>query len=120
MADKNTELICINCPRGCLLQVEQQGEEIAVTGNFCSKGIPYAKQEITDPQRVLTILMRPEGADRPLSVKTDRPVPKALLKECVKAVYSTHSKLPVKYGDVLIENLCGTGAKVIATADMKA
>ena len=38
MADKNTELICINCPRGCLLQVEQQGEEIAVTGNFCSKG----------------------------------------------------------------------------------
>ena len=59
MADKNTELICINCPRGCLLQVEQQGEEIAVTGNFCSKGIPYAKQEITDPQRVLTILMRP-------------------------------------------------------------
>ena len=79
-----------------------------------------AKQEITDPQRVLTILMRPEGADRPLSVKTDRPVPKALLKECAKAVYSTHPKLPVKYGDVLIENLCGTGAKVIATADMKA
>ena len=76
--------------------------------------------EITDPQRVLTILMRPEGADRPLSVKTDRPVPKALLKECAKAVYSTHPKLPVKYGDVLIENLCGTGAKVIATADMKA
>ena len=104
MADKNTELICINCPRGCLLQVEQQGEEITVTGNFCSKGI----------------LMRPEGADRPLSVKTDRPVPKALLKECAKAVYSTHPKLPVKYGDVLIENLCGTGAKVIATADMKA
>lgn len=94
--------------------------KIAVTRNFCSKGIPYAKQEITDPQRVLTILMHPEGADRPLSVKTDRPVPKALLKECAKAVYSTHPKLPVKYGDVLIENLCGTGAKVIATADMKA
>lgn len=120
MADKNTELICINCPRGCTLQVEQQGEEINVSGNFCSKGIPYAKQEITDPQRVLTILMCPEGAERPLSVKTDRPVPKALLKECAKAVYSTHPKLPVKYGDVLIEDLCGTGAKVIATADMEA
>ena len=72
MADKNTELICINCPRGCLLQVEQQGEEITVTGNFCSKGIPYAKQEITDPQRVLTILMRPEGADRPLQREDGR------------------------------------------------
>ena len=27
MAQKHTELICINCPRGCTLQVEQQGEE---------------------------------------------------------------------------------------------
>lgn len=77
-------------------------------------------QEITDPQRVLTILMRPEGATGPLSVKTDRPVPKASAERMCEAVYSTHPKLPVKYGDVLIENLCGTGAKVIATADMKA
>ena len=45
MADKNTELICINCPRGCLLQVEQQGEEIAVTGDHGSSEStddPYA------------------------------------------------------------------------------
>lgn len=119
MTQKQTEMICINCPRGCVLQVTQNGEDIAVTGNFCNKGIPYAKQELTAPQRVLTILMRPEGATRPLSVKTDRSVPKAMLKECARAVYSTHPKLPVKYGDVLIENLCGTGAKVIATADME-
>lgn len=120
MTQNHTELICINCPRGCGLQVTEHDGDIAVTGNFCNKGIPYAKQEITAPQRVLTVLMRPEGAKRPLSVKTDRPVPKAMLKECAQAVYSAHPKLPVKCGDVLIENLCGTGAKVVATADMEA
>ncbi|MBQ7085771.1 MAG: DUF1667 domain-containing protein, partial [Anaerotignum sp.] len=60
------------------------------------------------PERVLTVLMRPEGTDRPLSVKTDKPVPKAMLKECAKTIYATHPKLPVKHGDVLITDLCGT------------
>ncbi len=55
----------------------QQREDISVSGNYCSKGVTYAKQETTIPQRVLTILMRPEGAKTALSVKTDRPVPKA-------------------------------------------
>ena len=113
-----TELICINCPRGCLLKVTPCGDELQVEGNFCGKGVPYAKQEITAPERVLTVLMRPEGTDRPLSVKTDKPVPKAMLKECAKAIYATHPQLPVKHGDVLITDLCGTGANVIATVDM--
>ena len=113
------ELICINCPRGCILTIEQDGENLNIEGNYCSKGLPYAKQEITAPERVLTVLMRPEGASKPLSVRTDKPVPKAMLKQCAKAIYETHPVLPVKYGDVLIENLLGTGANVIATNDMK-
>lgn len=32
----NTQtLVCINCPRGCTMQVTQDGDTIAVTGNFC-------------------------------------------------------------------------------------
>ncbi len=119
MAVNKSQLICINCPRGCLLDIVQDGEDLQVSGNYCSKGIPYAQQEIISPERVLTVLMRPEGSDKPLSVKTDRPVPKAMLKECAKAIYATHPQLPVKYGTVLIENICGTGANVIATADME-
>ena len=112
------ELICINCPRGCLLKITQTGDELDISGNFCTKGLPYARQEITAPQRILTVLMKPENAVRPLSVKTDKPVPKSMLKECAAAIYRTHPVLPIKYGDILIENLCGTGANVIATADM--
>lgn len=119
MAENTTEMICINCPRGCLMQITSNGKDISVSGNYCSKGVTYAKQETTSPQRVLTVLMRPEGAARPLSVRTDRPVPKELLKKCARTIYGTHPNFPVKYGDILIENLCGTGANVIATADME-
>ena len=29
------KLICINCPRGCHLEAEQDGDKIKVTGNAC-------------------------------------------------------------------------------------
>ena len=119
MADRKNELICISCPRGCLLKVSGQGESLEITGNFCSKGIDYARKEITEPVRVLTVLMRPEGGGRPVSVKTDRPVPKDMLKKCAAEIYRNHPQLPIRSGDVLIKDLCGTGADVVATSTLK-
>lgn len=108
-------MICINCPKGCRINAQQQGTSWLIEGNDCSRGESYAMQELTDPRRILTALMRPEGAKRPVSVKTDRPVPKAKLMECAATIYGVHPKLPIAAGDVLIENLCQTGARVIAT-----
>ena len=34
------ELICIVCPRGCHLKVEE-GEELSVRGNGCLRGVEY-------------------------------------------------------------------------------
>ena len=112
------ELICISCPRGCMLTVTGSSGHVTVSGNFCKKGEEYGRQEVTAPSRVLTVLMRPEGSTKPVSVKTDRPVPKDLLFACADAIYKVHPPLPVKYGDVLIENLLGTGCNVIATCDI--
>jgi CxxC motif-containing protein len=111
------ELICINCPRGCNLRVVKKEDTVEVEGNFCKQGETYAAQEVVNPVRVLTVLMRVEGASHSLSVKTDKPVPKSMLMECADAIYKVHPKAPVKYGDILIENLCGTGCNVIATSD---
>ena len=61
--------------------------------------------------------MRPEGAARPVSVRTDRPIPKGLLFEAAEEIYRTHPGLPIQKGDVLIEDLLGTGARVLATRD---
>ena len=129
------DLLCIVCPRGCRLtaqetpagpggQQESDGltgsktrERFVVSGNFCPRGEEYARQELTNPVRVLTALMRVDGIARPVSVKTDRPVPKALLFECVRQIYQTHPKAPVHRGDILIHDICGSGCNVVATRD---
>ena len=44
------EVICICCPKGCHLQVDEQND-YAVTGNGCPNGIAYGKEELTNPTR---------------------------------------------------------------------
>ncbi len=111
-------LVCINCPKGCILTVEKKEDSLSVSGQSCKKGPEYAISELTHPTRILTCLMRPEGSNLPLSVKTDKAVPKELLLACTKAIYQTHPSLPVQAGDVLIKDLLGTGANVIATRSL--
>lgn len=116
--DKHQELICIICPRGCRLTAETgTGGELEISGNSCPRGIEYARQELTAPMRVLTALMRLQNMEKPVSVKTDRPVPKALLFDCAAEIYRTHPAPPVRRGDILIRDLCGTGCNVVATRD---
>ena len=45
------QMTCLLCPRGCLLTVSDNGE---VSGNYCPRGLIYAKQEMTAPKRTLT------------------------------------------------------------------
>lgn len=112
------ELVCINCPLGCRLRVEiENGSVKEVSGHACPRGEAYAKQEAVEPMRILTALMRVEGQEAPISVKTAAPVPKRLLFDCAKAVYAHPAALPVRIGDVLISNVCNTGVDIIATQD---
>ena len=67
-------LICIGCPRGCRLEVEMEGETITVRGNSCPKGEEYAKQEMTNPRRVVTAVIHTTSRQIPwLPVKTSAP-----------------------------------------------
>lgn len=113
----STELICINCPRGCVLRVNRENSTLDITGNACPRGIEYANQELTNPVRVLTVLMRIDGLSTPVSVKTDKPVPKDKILDCAKEIYQAHPKSPVHYGDVVLRNVCDTGCNVIVTTD---
>ena len=45
------EFICIECPKGCRLKVD---DEMNVTGNTCIRGKTYAINELTCPKRVIT------------------------------------------------------------------
>ena len=55
------ELICIVCPRGCHLRVDE-ANDYAVTGNSCPRGAAYGRAELTHPTRVLTSTVRIDGA----------------------------------------------------------
>jgi CxxC motif-containing protein len=112
------KMICINCPRGCELDVEQNGGEVVVTGQACPRGETYGRSELLNPTRMVTGLVRIAGMRKPLPVKTKTAVPKAKIDAVLFALHQTTVQLPVTIGDVVIADVAGTGIDVVATANM--
>lgn len=111
------EMVCIVCPRGCRLKVDETTLE--VTGNTCPRGAEYGRAEVTHPTRTVTGTVAVTGGIHPrLSVRTDRPVPKEKMFEVMAALHGFTAHAPVKRGETLIAHVCGTEANVIATRDM--
>ena len=113
-------LICIGCPLGCPLTVEMEGNEVkSVAGNTCPRGDAYAKKELTNPTRIVTSTVRVAGGKLAMvSVKTESDIPKGKIFDCVKALKDVEVTAPVKIGDVIVENVAGTGVNVIATKNV--
>lgn len=113
-------LTCIVCPRGCTLTValdpEQENPVLSVEGQGCRRGEEYAVAECTHPTRTLTTTA-PTVDGGVVPCKTDRPIPRELLFEAMKVINSLSAPASVKIGDVLLEDLLGTGARVVATAN---
>ena len=107
------EIICITCPKGCHLKVDE--ESFAVTGNSCPRGAVYGANELRNPVRVVTSTVIVDGPQRRLPVKTDRPIPKGKVFEVMAEIAGVRVKAPVKLGQVLIANVAGTDGSVVAT-----
>ena len=108
------ELICIVCPNGCHLKVDEKNG-YAVTGNKCERGIEYGKAELQNPVRMVTSTVKLEGSrSRRLPVKTSSAVPKNLIFDVMKVIDDLTVTTPVKVGDVLVENVLGTGVSIIS------
>ena len=108
----NKQLTCLVCPRGCLLTVDEQNN---VTGNFCPRGIPYALQELKSPKRTLTYSIKVKGKKMMLPVRTDIAVDKGLIFEIVNVLNELVVESPVAFNQVIVENICGSGANIIAS-----
>jgi CxxC motif-containing protein len=92
------------------------GEVTEVTGNGCKRGIPHAMAEAVNPVRTLTTTVRLCGADRPLlPVRTNKPVPRALLREMVQLLNGITVSAPVEEGSIVVADILGTGADIVAT-----
>lgn len=110
-----TNIICITCPKGCHLSVDENND-YAVTGNACPRGEIYGKNELKNPVRVVTSTVRVEGADIPrLPVKTDRPLPKGKMMECMALLDTITAQAPIQVGTVLAANILDTDVNIVAT-----
>ena len=111
------EFVCIGCPLGCNVSVELDGTEIKnITGNTCPRGADYVTKELTDPRRIVTSLVRVTDGELPgVSVKTASDIPKDKIRDCIRALKDVELPAPVQVGDVVLENVCGTGINVVAT-----
>ena len=116
--ENTRNLTCIICPLGCALTVEfdSDGNVSKVSGNTCPRGKQYAIDECTNPMRTITSTVRCEDGGV-VAVKTSKPVPKAKMFDVMEQINSALAKENVKIGEVIIENVCDTGANIIATAN---
>ena len=109
------KITCIICPRGCEMTVDYEGKQVnSVTDNACPRGAVYAKNEISSPVRTLTTTVLCEDGGV-VAVKTDKPIPKELIFECMKEINKIRISKSASAPDVVIENILETGANVIVT-----
>ncbi len=107
-------LTCIECPMGCTISVEKDGDKIlSVTGNGCPRGKMYAESEVICPRRVLTTTVRVDNGTL-IPVKTNKPVKKENLFLYMKKIAEIKAKLPVKIGDVVFKDI-EEGVDLVAT-----
>ena len=120
METKKIELTCIGCPMGCQLRATlEDGVVTAVTGNTCPRGDAYARKECTAPTRIMTSTVRVTGGTLAMvSCKTRSDIPKGKIFDVVRALKDVEVPAPITIGQVLAENVAGTGVDIIATKNI--
>lgn len=108
------ELICIVCPKGCHLKVDINNEN--VTGNGCKRGFVYGLNEVKEPKRIVTSTVKIYGVSgKVVPVKTEKEIPKDKIFDIMKEINKVEVRLPIKVGQVIIENILETQVYIIAT-----
>ena len=109
-----TTLTCIECPIGCQIEVVvEKGKAVSVTGNGCLRGKIYAENEVVCPKRVVTSTVRATDGTL-VPVKTAEPIKKSEIFNVMKKINAATCALPVKIGDVIIEDVSDGVALVAA------
>ena len=109
-------LVCINCPRGCHLTVNKNNDEIIVEGNFCPRGKEYAIKELIHPERTITTTVEiTSSIHKRLPVITDKQIDKDKIMDVMKALKDIKVNAPIKRGDIIVENILGSGCNIVAS-----
>jgi CxxC motif-containing protein len=108
---------CVVCPVGCEIIITGSEREVAeVTGFQCKKGKSYAQNEHLNPKRIFTSTVKVRNYDYTvLPVRSDAPVPKKILFECMEIIRHITVTSPVKQGQIIIRDIMGSGVNIIAS-----
>lgn len=119
----STEIICIICPKSCVLKVEgrtKPEKKPKIVGAECSKGRIYAISEIYDPRRTFTSTVMVKGGELKLvPVRTSKPIRKEKWTRATEIIKSLKTTAPVKFGVVLKKDFTEEGIKLIATREIR-
>lgn len=113
------EKVCIVCPRGCRLTIKKDETSLkgySVEGNTCKRGAEYGIKEVTNPTRVITstVKLKSDHLNR-LPVVTKGGIPKSKMMESMKVINNIEVKVPVKEGEIIIENILDTGIDLVSS-----
>ena len=120
MATEKKHFVCVVCPIGCEIDVVHDGGKvISMEGNECKKSEEFVNQELIEPMRILTTTIRIQGARwAVIPVRSDKAVPKRLFPQIMKQLRRIELQAPVNMLDVVVKDIVGTGANIIATRNM--
>lgn len=116
---------CTTCPSECGLVVEIERDPegfshpLSISGNRCDRGRSFAMQEVVRPMRVFTTTVAVQDGDELLlPVRTSSAIPRDLHAEAMDVARNATVNAPVTMGDVIVKDLLGTGADLIASMDV--
>lgn len=114
-------ITCIVCPNGCQMEAEYCEETgLQIKGHRCEKGAEYGKNEFFIPKRIFTSSIKISGANRRmLPVRSDRPIPREKLMDCMKEIGRISLQAPIKEKQVIIPNILHTDANIIASMTLE-
>jgi CxxC motif-containing protein len=115
--------LCIGCPLGCRLEVDETPfqEIVEVRGFSCKRGETYAKQEHVAPQRMVTTTVAVvEASGRGCRCAPRSPFLKTGWWNSASSCIRLKIAAPIEIGQVILANVLGTDADVIASRSMPA
>ncbi len=107
--------ICILCPTGCAITPRGGDAAEGFDGARCAKGVEYARQEMTDPRRTLSSLVKVTCGGRELvGVRLTNPIPKARIADAMALIRGLTAASPVAPGQTLAKNILGLDCDIVA------
>ncbi len=114
-----TEIVCIECPKGCILKIGGESGKPDISGYSCPRGKDFALSEIISPMRTLSSTVRTVFSDTPVvPVKVSAEIPKSRIFDVMHEIHKVRLGNRLGSGDVVIGNVLGLGVEVVLTSNM--